>query len=255
MRGQANVVGIAILLGITVIALGALTASIGTVIDAHAANADAARVADGIGGALDPVETTGRNRGRVTFTDGSLRTVERDLRVLDAGGVRHVVGVDALVFQSDEHRVAFAAGAIVRGTGRGADLLEPPPFIASVSGSERGRRSGSGSGPTYGSGSEGVLVVGAPRLGGQAAVGGSGGVAVMLRTDVRHDRTNLGQARFAVAVETTTPGAWEEFFGRQNATVSRRDFDADGIVSVVGTYPGQRQGYLVVHDMNLEVDP
>lgn len=241
MRGQANVVGIAILLGITVIALGGLTASIGTVIDAHAANADAARVADGIGGALDPVETTGRNRGRVTFTDGSLRTVERDLRVLDGGGVRHVVGVDALVFQSDEHRVAFAAGAIVRGTGRGADLLEPPPVIASVSGS--------------GSGSGGVLVVGAPRLGGQAAVGGSGGVAVTLRTDVRHDRTNLGRARFAVAVETTTPGAWEEFFGRQNATVSRRDFDADGIVSVVGSYPGRRQGYLVVHDMNLEVDP
>lgn len=235
-RGQSNVVGVALLLGITVVALGALTATIGAVIGAHAASADAARVADGLGGALDPVEATGRNRGEIAFTEGSLRTVERDLRVLDGGGVRQTVGVGALVFEGNGHRVAYSAGAIVRGAGTGADLVEPPQITASR-------------------GSGGVVVVGAPRLGGDADVAGSGGVTVTLQTDVLHNRTDLGRGRFGIAVETTTPGPWVEFFRGQNATVSRRDFDEDGLESVVARYPGQRQAYLVVHGMNLEVLP
>lgn len=233
-RGQSNVIGVALLLGVTVLALGSLTATIGSVIGAHAASADAARVADGLDGALDPVEATGRNRGRVAFTEGSLRTVERDLRVLDGDGVRHTVGVDALVFVGDGHRVAFAAGAIVRGRGAGADLVEPPPITVSR-------------------GSGGVVVVGAPRLGGHADVAGSGGVRITLRTDVRHNRTSLNRGRFGIAVETTTPEPWVEYFREQNATVSRRDFDDDGIESVVARFAGERQGYLVVHEMNLEV--
>lgn len=233
-RGQSNVIGIALLLGVTVVALGVLTASIGAVIEGHAASADAARVADGMSGALVPVEATGVHRGRLAFTEGSVRTVERELRVLDASGVRRAVGVDALVFEADDRRVAFAAGAVIRGKGAGADLLEPPPVTASR-------------------GSGGVLVVGAPRLGGNADVAGSGGVTVTLRTDVHHDRTDLGRGRYRVAVETATPDPWEEHFRRQGATVTRRDFDDDGVESVVARYPGRRRAYLVVHDMNLEV--
>lgn len=233
-RGQSNVVGIALLLGVTVVALGGLTASIGAVIESHAASADAARVADGMDEALDPVEATGAHRGRLAFTEGSLRTVERELRLLDASGVRHIVGVDALVFEAENRRVAFVAGAIIQGTGAGADLVESPPITASR-------------------GSGGVLVVGAPRLGGDTAVAGSGGVTVTLRTDVRHDRTDLGRGRYRVAVETATPGPWAERFRRQGATVTRRDFDDDGVESVVAGYPGQRRTYLVVHDMHLEV--
>lgn len=233
-RGQSNVIGVALLLGVTVLALGSLTATIGSVIGAHAASADAARVADGLGGALDPVEATGHNRGQVAFTEGSLRTVERDLRVLDGDGVRHTVGVDALVFEGEGHRVAFAAGAIVRGRGAGADIVEPPPITVSR-------------------GSGGVVVVGAPRLGGHADVAGSGGVSITLRTDVRHNRTSLDRGRFGIAVETTTPEPWVEYFREQNATVSRRDFDDDGIESVVARFAGERQGYLVVHEMNMEV--
>lgn len=233
-RGQSNVLGIALLLGITVVALGGLTASIGAVIESHAASADAARVADGMDEALAPVEATGAHRGRLVFTEGSLRTVERDLRVLDASGVRHTVDVGALVFEADDRRVAFVAGAIVQGTGAGADLVEPPPVTASR-------------------GSGGVLVVGAPRLGDDAAVAGSGGVTVTLRTEVRHDRTDLGRGRYRVAVETATPGPWAERFRRQGATVTLRDFDDDGVESVVARYPGQRGAYLVVHAMHLEV--
>jgi len=235
-RGQSHVIGVALLLGVAVIALATLTASIGAVVESNAARADAARVAADLDGALDPVETTGRNRGRVAFSEGELRPVERDLRVLNESGTVRRVGVDALVFADDRRRVAFLSGAVVRGTGERAEFRTPPPITASRN------RSGTG-----------VLVVGAARLGSPATVSGTGGVGVALRTDVSHDRTRLGTDQWRVAVETATPEPWRAFFGRQGATVRTRDIDGDGVASVVAEYPGSRTAYLVVHDLDTEV--
>lgn len=235
-RGQSNVVGVALLLGVTVIAMGALTAGIGTIVAENAASADAARVADGFDRSLRPVETTGAHRGRVEFSGGRLRTVERDLRVSN-GSHTHVVAVDALVYESEDRRVAFVAGAIVRGTGRGARLHRQPPITAS-------RRS------------DGVVIIGAPKLN-ASTVGrsGSGTVATTLRTTVTHERVDLGEGQFQVAIETETPHAWATAFERLGATVvaTDRDLDGDGVTSVVAEFPGTRRGYLVVHDMRLEV--
>lgn len=234
-RAQSNVVGVAILLGVVVVALGALTAGVGSVVNQNAAAADAARVADDFDAALDPVEATGLHRGRVSFTDGRLRTVERDLRVLNESGVVRTVRVDALVFTAGERRVAFLAGAIVRGPPDNARVRTPPPITAS-----RGDE-------------DGVLVVGAPALNGSVGVSATGGGSALLRSNVSHQRDALGDGRYRVAVETATPGAWKRYFERENATVSTRDFDGDGVASVVATYPGERVAYLVVHDLRLEV--
>lgn len=59
MRGQSHVVGVALLLGISVVALGSLTVVVGSLVDAGTASANAMRVADEMDGALRPVETTG----------------------------------------------------------------------------------------------------------------------------------------------------------------------------------------------------
>lgn len=230
-RGQANVVGVALLVGVTVVALGLLTASIGTVVEENAARADAQRVAADLDATLDPVETTGRNRGRVSFADGQLHTVERDLRVLDSSGVVERVRAGGVVFEAGERRVAAVAGGVVRGRSGNADLFAPPPITASDG--------------------AGVLVVGVAKTGGDVSVGGSE-TTVVLRTTVEHSRTDLGNGTYRVAVETTTPGPWERYFRAKNATVSRRDVDGDGVESVVGSFPGERRGYLVVHDLNLE---
>jgi hypothetical protein len=238
-RGQSNVVGVAILLGAVVIALGTLTAGIGAVVEENAAAADSARVAADFDAALEPVEATGVHRGRVSFTDGQLRTVERDLRMLNESGEVWNVRADALVFTAEDRRVAFLAGAVVRGPSGNARVRTPPPITASR---------GAG-----GADSTGVLVVGAPALNGSVAVSGSGGASVGLRTRVTHERTDLGTGTYRVAVETATPDAWRRYFERRNATVTTRDFDDDGVESVVAAYPGERVGYLVVHEMRLEV--
>jgi len=97
VRAQSHVVGVALLLGITVIAMGALTASTGVVVEQNAAAADAGRVASDLEASLQPVAATGRHHGRVSFARGELRTVERDLRLLNATGT--VRQVAELVFE------------------------------------------------------------------------------------------------------------------------------------------------------------
>lgn len=237
-RAQSNVVGVAVLLGITVIALGALTASIGAVVESNAATADAHRVADGFDRALEPVETTGYSRGRVSASSGRFYTADRELRVLDGSGVVATVSVDALVYESEGREVRAIGGAITRGGSGGARMYRPPPITASRQAS-------------------GVLVVGAPRLNASSvAVGGDGPTDLVLRSNITHERRSLGNGTYRIAVETETPHAWQSYFERLNATVvaTDRDADGDGVTSVVARFPGDRTAYLVVHDMRLEVD-
>lgn len=236
-RGQSNVIGVALLLGVTVVALGAVTASVGTVIQGNAATADTTRVVADFDDALQPVEVTGPHRGRVSFTGGELDVVDRELRVLSGSAVVANASVDALVFRAGDQRAIFLAGAVVRDAGTTATLYATPPVTAS-----RGTAGG-------------VLVVGAPVLNASGgSVVASGPTTVALRTRVSHERTALGDGTYRLAVETTTPGAWERYLQRQGGTVlDSRDFDGDGVESVVVRFPGDRTAYLVVHDMRLEV--
>ena len=239
MRAQSSVVGVAVLVGLTVVSLGPLTAGIGVVVEEHAARADAARVAADLDAAIAPVETTGRHRGRVSFTEGTLRTVERDLRVVNAtdGEVVERVRVDALVFESGNRRVASVSGAIVRGRGEGAMLGAPPPITASTGGGE-----------------DGVLVVGAARLGtDRIAVSGNGGTTATLLTNVTHHRTDIGRGSYAVALETATPAPLASWFDERGARTRVEDTDGDGVPSVIARFDGKRRAYLVVHDLHLEV--
>jgi hypothetical protein len=223
------------MLGVATVALGGLTVTVGSLVDAQTASADATRIAGQMDEAIQPASTTGPDSGRLQFADGSLTTVERDLRVLRNGSVVAEHAVDALVFEAGDRRVASLGGAIVRGRSGNAWLTADPL----VTDSERNA----------------VLVVGVPRLGADGvAVAGAGSVAVTLRTNVTHDRRTLGPGRYAVAVETATPEPFERYFRDNNATVERRDFDGDGTESVVADYPKTRRGYLVVHDLALEVD-
>lgn len=231
-RGQSNVVAVALLLSIAVVSMGALTASIGSVVESNAARADAVRVAADLDAALEPVGTTGADRARVSFTSGRLHPVEREIRILDAGGVVRLIDADALVFEGNKRRVTFLAGAITVGSNR-ATFRRTPPVTAS-----RAAR---------------VLVIGVATLGDPGSVAGRGGVRTTVRTRVTHDRTTLGNGTWRIAVETATPTPWRDFFARQGATVRERNFDDDGTTSVVARYPEQRRAYLVIHSLHAEV--
>lgn len=228
-RGQSNVVGVALLLGIAVVSMGTLTAAIGTVVDSSAAETDAERVAADFETALEPVSATGPQRGSVAFGEGTLRTTDRTLEVRADGVAVETVELDALVFESGPRRVTYHGGAVVRGTGESAWMTQPPPITVD----------------------EEVVIVGAPRLGDlDSSVSGSGGVSVTVETDVEHERRRLGSATFSLAVETDAPAAWERAFEDLGAAVTREDGTPP---TVVATFEGERTGYLVVHDLDAEV--
>lgn len=226
--------GVALLLAITTISLGALTAGVGTVVESNAAAADANRVADSFAD-LQPSKSTGVERHRLAFGEGSLRVVDRTVRVFDGEEVVATHEADALVFETGDRRVALLAGAVVRGSGDAARVAERPPLSTADS----------------------LLVVGLPVLNasGPDSVSGSGATRLTLWTDTSHDRTDLGEGRYRVAVETATPEAWERHFAAENVETTRQDFDDDGVPSVVATYPGERTAYLVIHDASMEVQP
>ena len=230
-RAQSHVVGVALLLAITTISMGALTAGVGTIVESNAAAADADRVADSLA-AIDPSESTGVERHEVAFGRGSLTVEQRTVRVLDGDGVVSSHSADALVFEAGDRRVTFLAGAVVRGRGNASVLGETPPIATG----------------------DGLLLIGLPVLNasGTASVAGKS-VTAALRTDTSHDRRSLGEGEYRIAVETETPGAWEEYFAESNASVSRRTFAGDEHGRVVAAFPGERTGYLVVHDTELEV--
>lgn len=232
-RGQSSVVGVALLLGATVVALGVVTASVGVLVDGHAARADADRVATDLQSGLKPVESTGHRSTTVQFNGGRLFTAERQLRISDAIGTVATVDIGAVVYERGDYRVAAVGGAVVRGRGENAWIVESPPVV--------------------GSESNGVLVVGAANLSANPASVGGGRGTVTLATNVTHDRRSLGAGRYEVAIETEAPAAFERYFVDQGATVSRADRDGDGVVSVVAEFPGRRRAYLVEHRMRLEV--
>ncbi|MEE6211189.1 type IV pilin [Salarchaeum sp. III] len=223
-RAQSNVVGVAILLGLTVLALGAVTASVGSLVDTNAAAADANRVASDLATTVQPVRTTGVRVGTLAFTDGHLDTVERSIRVLDGSEVVLERPANALVFEAGAYTATTLGGAVTLGRNEGGRFVREPPITAD----------------------ESVLVVGLPVIDGTVVAAGEN-KRVRLRTRVTHTKRDLGTGTFGVAVETTRPGPWKRFFAAANATVSARDFDGDGVASVVARFPGERAGYVVVH--------
>jgi flagellin-like protein len=233
-RAQSSVVGVAVLLGATLVAIGVLTASVGTVVDSYAARADAGRVATDLDDAVQPLETTGAHSARIRFTEGSLTTVERDLRVQENGTTVAEVAIGGLVYARDDRRVRSVAGSILRGRGEGAWTVEPPPVAGSTA--------------------TDVLVISATKLNASASAVGGGVVTTTLATNVSHERRSLGTGEFAIAIETAAPVALASAMRERGArSVERSDLDGDGVPSVIATFPETRSGYLIVHDMRLAV--
>lgn len=230
-RGQATLVGVALLLALTVISVGALTVAIGDTIARGAAATDAGRVADDVAKLAD---STRSGSVRLRFADGDVRTVDREVRVLDSSGVVRSVDVGGLVYERGRHRVAFVAGAVVRGRGDAAWIHTAPRFRTT----------------------DGTLLVSVVSLGVEPGrgVGGAGSGGATLRTTPTHRRSDLPDDGHRVAVETETPTAWKRALLRAGASdVERRDVDGDGVESVVGTFPPADRGYLAIHDLQTEV--
>ena len=230
-RGQTSLVGVALLLAITVVSLGVLTAAAGTAVERGADAVAADRVADDLTRVADG---GGTDRLRVSVIGGDLRAVDRTVRVLDGDGEPVAsVDVDGLVYENGRRRVATVAGGVVDGDGDDAHFRSSPQTTAA--------------------GDALLLSVTALDVVGFEGYGGSGTRRVGFRVNATGERRGLGTGEYAVAVETRTPAPWRRHLGRTGATVETRDVDGDGVPSAVGRYPGERRAVLVVRGLRMEV--
>lgn len=263
-RAQSHVVGVSLMIGITVLALGTLTVTIGSVVESGAASAEADRVAEAMTVVADPADVVGTAEAELRFGEGRLTVERRTIRMLEppdgtaaggggggggggnasaSGGANQAwttldrVDSDALVYEVGDWRVVGAGGAVLQAGTGGATMVSEPSIVAD-------RAPG------------GVLVAGAPALDApELSVSTSAAARIGLRSNVTHERRDLGERRIRVAVETEYPRPWVEYFRRQNATLVDRDrsLDADGVDSVVVEFAGTRRTYLVVHRAEVEV--
>ncbi|MEZ3116167.1 type IV pilin [Halobaculum sp. MBLA0147] len=241
-RAQSHVVGVALLLGFTTLALAGVTASVGTTVDTATDAVTERRVADALTEATRASGRSGPDDATVGLTDGHLAVVDRTVRVWN-DTEEIVVDSDALVYRSEGVRVAAVAGAVVRG----------PPGAARLH-----RSLGVGS-------TASTLVVGVTTLDASDETSGhswSFGTGATTRprpttldiaTDVTHDARRHPPGEWTVAVETATPAPFERFFEARGATVRRRDLDGDGVDSVVAAFASSRRLVVVVHRLGLEV--
>jgi hypothetical protein len=227
-RGQAHVVGVALLAAVTVVAVAAMTATVGTVVEGHADAAAADRVATGFDDALSP-RGVGPRETRVPTPGGGVRVVDREVRLLAGGAPVRVVDAGGLVYGSGADRVAFVAGGIARGRPGAATLLSRPSLAVRNE----------------------TLVGGVTTLGAASGAATDSPTAVV-RTNVTHDRIERESGDYRLAVETRTPDAWTRALpAGLDATTT--DLDGDGVPSVVVDAPADRRLSLAVHRLRAQV--
>ena len=236
-RGQSHVVGVALLLGITVVALGTLTAGIGAMVGSNAATAETTRVADDLADGLGPIDREERVDARITFAEGSIGAESRTVRIGDPNGTVRTIETDAVVYDRGDRRVSYHGGAVVRETRSGVVLEREPPIAA---GPDPGD-------PVF----LGIPVVDA----GSTTVSGTGGVDVAIDGTVDHDRERLANDTTELAIETPTPTAWELALEDTPATVvtTQRRYDGDEHPSVVISFPTERDWYLLTYEAEVEL--
>lgn len=229
-RGQSSVIGVALLLAVTVVAVAGMTAIVGSVIEDRAATAGIERAGAAFDEALDP-GAVGPGRDRIALPGGRLRVVERTLQVRRPGGPVVTLDVGGLVYAADDRSVTYVSGALVRATRAGATVRGDRPVRAD----------------------DGDVFVSAVVLG--ASPGrGIDADATTFRTNVTHDRRTVARGNYRIALETRAPDAWAtrlDAFGPTTTT----DFDDDGVPSVVVDPDGSGRIYLTIHRLGLEVTP
>lgn len=228
-RAQASIIGVAVLVTVTVISIGALTMAAGTFVEDSVAAANTQRVAEDLTRIGDDNDDT----TRIEFSRGTLHVEPRTVRLLRGEGSVLTAEADALVYESRGRRVATIGGVLVEGQPGRSRLRGPLPVVVG----------------------EGRLLVDVVALNasGPDAVSGSSPVSVTIRTNATHDYRTLEESQYAVAVETATPGAWERAFTTVGVELSRRDFDEDGVPSVVATVPDPVTVDLAIHDLRAVV--
>ncbi|WP_020222945.1 DUF7289 family protein, partial [Halarchaeum acidiphilum] len=176
---------------------------------------------------------TGHESVRVPASAGRLRTAARDVRVLDANGTVRRYRTNAVIFETGERGVTSVAGAIVVRDHGWARVTRPVRATATSD----------------------ALVLDVVVVDGELDVSGRG-PGIRIRTNATGTRDALAGGTYRLAVETSTPEAFARYYERHASggrVLGERDYDGDGVSSVVIGFPPAARAYVLTHDVEVAV--
>ena len=229
-RGVEGIIGVAVLLVVTVLAVGALTTVMGSMVTAGVAHAEVATV----GGTLTMVTAAADDPTMRTMVvrSGTLSTDTLSLEI-SGGGITVLEEVEALRYRSDDHRVSSEFGMQIH-------TIDGEPVTVS---GQRIRRA------------EDRLLVGVPsvrlrEVDTVTATGQAVRLGLLPRVDVDHRR--LPPARYRLHLETAHPSVWEHVLEGVGAQV-HSGADVGGIVRVSARFEEPVAIEILTETIELEV--
>lgn len=236
-RGQSAIIGVALLLGLTIVSVGVLTAGTGILVDEAAQGADAQRVADRLATAYNPSTLEGATTLSLALTGGQLTTEERRITLRRSGDVVATVDTRALRFARGDHHVSVLGQAIIRGQADRARFVRDPGLVT-VFGAEDDR----------------TLSVSITSLSGQVDESMSQQTSLRLRLHGSHERRDPGAGRYSISIETATPELWEAYLADIAVSVRIEGADTSQTKVVVAELGRVSRARLIIHQVEIRTD-
>jgi hypothetical protein len=236
-RGQSAIIGVALLLGLTIVSVGVLTAGTGILVDEAAKGADAKRVADRMATAYNPSTLEGSATLSLALTGGQVSTAERRITVRRFGDVVAAFDTNVLQFEEGNHQVTVIGQAIVRGQAGRARFVRTPRLVT-----------------LFGSDGDRTLSISIVALAGRIDQTVTNQEPLRLHLNGSHDRRNPGAGRYTISIETATPGIWQDYLTDIARSVRIVGDDSSGTKLVVAELGRVSRARLIVHRVEVEPD-
>lgn len=233
-RGQSAIIGVALLLTITVVSVGLLTAGTGILVDEAAQEADIERIGEAFTSGYRPATLEGSTTMALSLTGGKLVTAPRAITISRYGDIVTRVQTLALKYERSGRSVTVHGGGVLQDRADGATFIRDPNVIT-----------------RFGGDGDRVLTIALVVLSGNVDERVEDPRRVRLEFEATHERRALGAGRYTVRVETATPGAWVRYFEEAGAEVRLQEGTDDEVDVVIADLGRVTEARLILHHVEV----
>lgn len=236
-RGQSAIIGVALLLAITVVSVGVLTAGTGILVDEAAQEADLERIGQRFVAGYQPATLDGSTTMALSLTGGHLDSSPRTITITRSGDVVTRVQTVAIRYERAGRAVTVLGGAVLQSRADGARFIREPNVVT-----------------RFGGDGDRVLTLSLVVLLGQVDEQIDEPRGVRLAFDATHEWRDPGAGRYTVRVETVTPAAWARYFEEVGGDVRVTERPGEEVSVVIAELGRVTEARLIVHHVEVVAD-
>lgn len=233
-RGQSAIIGVALLLAITVVSVGVLTAGTGILVDEAAQEADLERIGDTVVADYRPATLAGTSTMTLSLAGGTVVTEPREITISRYGDVVARLQTVALRYERAGRALTIQSGAILQARNGHTTFVREPGMA---------RR--------FGADGDRVLTLSLVNLTGDVEERIDNPRRVRFEFEATHERRDLDAGRYTIRVETAAPAAWVQYFEDVGADVHTERTSQEGGV-VVADFGRVSDARLIIHHVEVQ---